>query len=114
MGLYIKEKNGYYQVYSGCTDQIIHDKKYITKEEALKIIIEDRLYTFLSKIIELDMSFPEQWSVNGKIFLGDKKREYINWHWETLKDDSGAEEFWLKGIEVLKKNNINLSFGTEI
>lgn len=80
MGLIVKRnKNKQYKLISSISDKSLNQhEEWISEEEAKKTLIELAFYDFISKTIEIDMTFPNNYYVNGK--CNNKK--------------SNAEEFW--------------------
>ena len=87
MGVNIKRnKKGLYNMESSITDSSIHpENKWVTEDEAKKILIDRELWRFIEKIIEIDMEFPMNYHVNGG-YCQDKKPRYCNW-WLDNSDD---------------------------
>ena len=95
MGLEIKEKDGKYQIKSTICDEILHDEKYISLEEAKAVLIESRLWSVVEPIIEIDKDFPEGYQINGMRIKRTKEKEY-------------KENTWNDFLEVIHKHNIVL------
>jgi hypothetical protein len=77
MGLDIKRnKKGLYKAKSTISDELIHDKKWITEDELKKALIEREFFNFVEKVIKIDMEFPSGY--------------YVNDHCEYIKEKSGA------------------------
>ena len=78
MGTEIKRnKKGQSQLNSSITDELLHDKRWISAEEAKLIIIYRAYYDFCIRVIEIDGNFPADFkgvSEDGHIvyFGGDK------------------------------------------
>jgi len=68
MGLGIKKnKKGLYQVQSSTSDNLLHDG-WLTEDEVKKLLIEKAYQDFVHTTIEIDMEFPNDYYINGKIY----------------------------------------------
>ena len=87
MGLNIKQnKKDLYNMESSITDSSIHpDQKWVTENEAKKLLINRKFWKFMEDIIEIDMEFPMGYHVNGKYCAVDKQR-YCEWWLEKQKE----------------------------
>jgi len=71
MGIEIKRNSkGLYKAKSTISDELIHDKKWVTEDELKKTLIEREFFNFVEKVIKIDMEFPSGYQVNDQ-------REYI-------------------------------------
>jgi len=107
MGLEIKRnKKGLFQLKSSVDDNLIHDEKWITEDEAKAALIERAYWDFIRSVIEIDMEFPNEYHVNGKrhidekTFLSGKKFVLNNWN----KPDVVLEKF----KEICEKLKVEL------
>lgn len=67
MGLDIKRNSkGLYKATSTISDELLHDKKWITEDELKKVLIEREFFNFVEKVIKIDMEFPNGYHVNDQ------------------------------------------------
>lgn len=112
MGLSIttKEENGevLYQLMSTVTDTLIHEKEWLSLEEAKKALINKKLWRFIDDIQETDMCFPNGYIINGKMLSrhdGPDFTEYLRKQYSL--DDKGEQQF-KDFLSILAKNEIAL------
>ena len=111
MGLNIKtNKKGLYNMQSSITDSSIHpEQKWITEDEAKKVLINREFWRFVEKIIEIDMEFPVGYHVNGQTFRDDRPK--FNKWWLDMCDDEKFEEIeFNKFIEIHDKLGLEFDF----
>lgn len=111
MGLQInRNEKGLYSMKSTISDESYHPKKkFISEDEAKKILITNELYDFIEKIVKIDMEFPKRYKVNDTI-CNDEKPSFYDWQKDTNFDDS---KLIAKFEETLKKYDIDLGFSEE-
>ena len=92
MGLDIKRNSkGLYKAKSTISDELIHEKKWITEDELKKVLIEREFFNFVEKVIKIDMEFPSGYHVNDKYEYiegksGSGSRFLLdNWDSETIE-----------------------------
>ncbi|MFM2393081.1 MAG: hypothetical protein RLZZ546_1063 [Bacteroidota bacterium] len=115
MGLEIKRnKKGEYSLTSTVSDESYHpEKKWITEDEAKKLLIERAFYKFVEDAIQIDMTFPNRYTVNDKYHYDDKIPNFNEWYLGILKDDNHGKKLFEKFNEVLKKHDMDLNTDTE-
>lgn len=98
MGLDIKRnKKGLYKAKSTISDELIHDKRWITEDELKKILIEREFFNFVEKVIKIDMEFPSGYHVNDQREIIEEKHasgsQFIvdNWNKEDAIEDKYKE-----------------------
>jgi hypothetical protein len=100
MGLYIKKKNDLYAVFSSVTDKRIHDKQWLTLDEAKKEVIMHGFYKFLYDAIEVYMDFPSGYEVNGAR-RHSRDNEFHSWFMDVGKYVEGVESKTKEMIDKL-------------
>lgn len=110
MGLEIKRsKKGLYQLKSTGSDEILHEAKWISEDEAKKILIERITWKFFENIIKIDLEFPGGYHVNGKYEPGDAKGS--QWLLDAYKSKKGTDEAILEKLqEIDERLDLNLDF----
>lgn len=117
MGLEIKRKDGKYQMKSTISDERLHDEKWISEDEAKKVLIERAYCKFLEEAVKIDMEFPSTYSINGKreksVFtkedgyvLQNGKVRFGEW-W--LKHHCELKPLFEKYEELSKRLNLDLT-----
>lgn len=93
MGLDIKRNSkGLYKAKSTISDELIHEKKWITEDELKKTLIEREFFNFVEKVIKIDMEFPSGYHVNDKREIIKEKHasggRFIidNWDSDAIED----------------------------
>lgn len=113
MGLEVKRNEaGLFNLMSTVSDESHHpDKKWVTVDEAKKILIEKAIWDFLEKVIEIDACFPSAYHVNGKYNMKDNsKSEHLRWLLDNAYGEGGGDKLEAKFKEVIKRLDINLNF----
>jgi len=65
MGLQIKKKGNKYQMKSSISNERLHDKLWISENEAKKTLIIREFYKFVNESIKIFMDFPSRYTING-------------------------------------------------
>ncbi len=88
MGLQInRNEKGEYKLTSTISGESYHPKKeWVSEDEAKKCLINNEFMRFIDKLIEIDMSFPNNYRVNDK--MGDRQSDYNEW---VLKASGSAD-----------------------
>lgn len=95
MGLQIKQnQDGLFNLVSSISDDQLHDEQYITQEQAALILIDRLQLDYMAKVIEVAMTFPSGYMVNGKYSQQNYNSAYHNWYGVVLKQDN-----WIKLIK---------------
>lgn len=115
MGLDIKRnKKGEYSLTSTISDESYHpDKKWVTADEAKKMLIERAFYKFVEQAIEIDMTFPNGYHVNDKREFNDDIPNFPEWYLSILRNDNYGKKLFEKFNELLKKHNMDLNTDTD-
>lgn len=116
MGLEIKKNSkGLFKLTSTVSDESYHpDKKWISVDEAKKVLIENEIWSFIEKIIEIDECFPGSYYVNGSYDVkNDSKTKHLRWMLDNAYGEDGGEKLEAKFKEVIKRLEIDLDFGHE-
>ena len=79
MGTEIKRnKKGQSQLNSSITDELLHDKRWISAEEAKLIIIYRAYYDFCIRVIEIDGNFPADFKGVSELFISVETRTVLS------------------------------------
>lgn len=110
MGLEIKRNDsGKFSLKSTISDESYHpNKDFISEEEAKIILINEAYFKFVEKVIEIDMTFPNHYMVNGKYSVDKTKSNFGEWMLKALKSDNVDEIINNKFKEV--KERLKLDF----
>ncbi len=89
MGLEIKRNDkNQYQLKSTVSDESYHpDKKWISEDEAKRILINKQFWDFIEAAIEIDMTFPNRYNVNDKRHIDETKPNFNQWMLDTYKSE---------------------------
>lgn len=105
MGLTVsRNKENQYQLISSFDNKRIHDAKWISEQEAKKLLIDRAFWRFFKEAMEIDCEFPGGYSNNGRIYQRKEGAEtgaekylriaksknsdkLFNEEWERLKED---------------------------
>jgi hypothetical protein len=82
MGLEVKKNSkGKYKLISTISDESYHpEKKWVSENDAKKILIEVEFLKFIKKTLEIDKCFPTDYYINGvKDFKSNSKSEFLRW-----------------------------------
>lgn len=109
MGLNIKRNNkGLYKLMSTVSDESYHpDKEWIDENEVKKLLIHKALHQFIEKVIEIDMSFPVGYMVNGSYQVDDTKPCFNRWFLDALNSDDVDGIINTKFSEIYNKLNLD-------
>lgn len=110
MGLSIKKNNkGQYNLTSTVSGESYHpDKKWIDEDEAKRILIYSHFHKFIEKAIEIEMTFPNQYQVNGRYFHDEEKPSFNEWFLKALKSDDVDKIISDKFEEVYNKLQLEI------
>jgi len=104
-----KNKQGLYNIKSSISDECYHpDKKWLTEDEAKRILIQIAFGKFLDKVIEIDFDFPTIYMVNDVV---ESHRGKTNTFFLETYDKPNTEANKIlndKILEIEKKFNITL------
>jgi hypothetical protein len=108
MGLEIKKnEKGKYQMKSSISGEILH-KGWITEDEVKKILIERTYWNFINQVIEIDMEFPNDYTIDGvRIWEKEKSGKAISFILEHLTNDT-TDKIYEKGKEIIDRLKIKL------
>lgn len=106
MGLSLKKKNNHYQIWCSISSQKIHDKEWLTEDEAKAVIIERKFHKFMDEIIETDMEFPRDYYINDRHVVAKDKPSFYKWRY--CSDISDAD-YVAKLREITKRLDIDTS-----
>lgn len=111
MGLEIKKnKEGLYSLTSTISDESYHpESKWITLDDAKKLLIEKSFYKFVEEAIKIDMNFPNGYIVNDKHCYDKSLPNFNDWYLSILKDENYGKKLFETFNEVLKKHDMNLN-----
>ena len=78
MGLEIsKNDKGEYNLLSTISDMSWHpDNEWVTEDEAKKLLIHDLFFKFVNDAINIDMTFPNRYNVNGERHYDESKPDF--------------------------------------
>lgn len=106
MGIIVKKnKKGEYNLKCSMSDESLHpDSKWITENDAKRILIHRKFLKFIDESIEIDMCFPRDYHVNGVICRDDgpNKVDFLEWLISTFKSEDG-ESIIIKKFEEINK-----------
>jgi hypothetical protein len=71
MGWEIKYSENGYQITSTVTGELIHEKKWMSKDETKAFMAEVALYNFFEELIKIDKDFLYDYRVNDKLIFND-------------------------------------------
>lgn len=105
MGLVIKRNSkGQYNMKSSISNEQIHDEKWISEKEAIKVLILRKWFDFVESSIRTYIEFPDGYQVNGKFKFGDKNGNGSEWllkkNWNSIDE---------KFREICKELDINFN-----
>jgi len=107
MGVVVKRnRKKEYQLYSSISDEILHDKEWLTEDEAKTILIERKFSEFIQNAIKIDMEFPNNYSVND-IVKSHNSLEFLHW-WE--KSTFSYEKLYERATVLFKRLNLKYNF----
>jgi hypothetical protein len=68
MGLEVKRHkgNGRYQLISTVSDERIHEKPWLTEDEAKKVLIERAFWRFIDDVNKIELDFPDTYRINDE------------------------------------------------
>lgn len=108
MGLEIKQnKKGDFSLNSSISNESYHpDDKYISLNDAKKILIENAYYKFLHEAVRIHMEFPQGYMVNGKRV----QNECIGsvWLLNTMKTEDPDRTVYEKFLEISKELKLDI------
>lgn len=85
MGIEIKKNDKGYQMKSSVSGEKLH-KGWITEDEVKKILIERAYWKFIEQAIEIDMEFPNDYTINDvRIWEKEKSGKSKFIHIRTFK-----------------------------
>ena len=108
-----KNKNGIelYQIKCTITDTLYHKNKWITLDEAKKVLINENLWNCIDKTIDIQMSFPTGYRVNDVFTL--KSKDFYNYLDKQHKlNDDGKQQFE-DFIQIMNKHDIRLDINKD-
>jgi hypothetical protein len=86
MGLQIKRNgDGLYNMLSSISGERLHDAEWVTEDEAKKVLMDIEVYNFLEKMVEIDMDFPNAYSVNG--VWGRDRAKFSRWSLDAMHEE---------------------------
>lgn len=102
MGLIVtKNDNNEYHIVSSVSDECIHDNEWISIDEAKKILIEREFFRFMDSAIQINMDFPNGYSINGKM-CNDYEDDKCYFDWAlSKKGGRNPEKYQEKLNEIL-------------
>jgi len=108
MGLIVKRnRDKKYQLFHSASDEMIHDKEWLTEDEVKKILIEREFSVFMEKAVKVDMEFPNNYSVNGKV----KEFNSIKFlEWWQKECNFGYEGLYSKAKGIFKRLKIRCDY----
>lgn len=108
MGLEIKKNDkGKFQMKSSISGEKLH-KGWITEDEVKKILIERAYWRFIEQTIEIDMEFPNDYTINGvRIWEKEKVGKSNSFILEHLKNNT-TDKIYEKGKEIIDRLKIKL------
>lgn len=105
MGLIVnKNKQNNFQLISTVSDERLHDEEWITREEAIKILVEKQAWRFIERVVEVYLDFPLGYA-NGELEIHRAERKFHDW-WNKQKFDH--EKLHQKFQKIIKE--IDFSF----
>jgi len=110
MGLIITTNSkGLYKVKSSISDEILHEKKWITEEEVKKLLIERAYCNFVELAMKISMDFPRSYYVNGVYTMFDENIESGN-HYicEIYESKLGYNQIFLDFNDVIDKLKLDI------
>ncbi len=115
MGLEIKRNSkGEYSLKSSISNESYHpDKKWISIDEAKVLLIHKAFYRFVEEAINIDMTFPNGYTVNDKRERNEELPDFNEWHLSILREDDYGKNLFKKFNEVLKKHDMDLDTSVE-
>lgn len=87
----------------------LHDEKWISEDEAKRILIESAYCKFLEESVKIDMDFPHSYRINDKKEASPKIK--FNEWW--LKEGCRLKPLFKKYEELSKRLNLNFTLDEE-
>lgn len=111
MGLEIKRNSeNKYSLTSTISDESYHpENEWVTEDEAKIILINEAYFKFVEKVIEIDMTFPNRYYVNGRYSIDETKPSFNEWMLTTLKSKNVDEVINTKFKEVTTRLNLDFN-----
>jgi hypothetical protein len=110
MGLDItRNDEGLYRLISTVSDECYHpDKEWIDEDEVKRILIYNHFHKFVEKVIEIEMSFPNNYRVNDCYQRDESKQDFNEWFLKALKSDDIDQIINDKFKEVYEKLKLEI------
>lgn len=102
MALQVKRKEDKFQLYCTISDELLHEEEWITREEALQILVERAYRRFIEEVIEIDMDFPKGYGDDEGRYIDPGKREFPSWIYEMVSNKK-YDEITQKWCELVFK-----------
>lgn len=101
MGLQIKRnKKGLYRLMSTINDKLITDVEWVDTQEAKNALIDQLFYDFIDKAIQVDIDFPNGYTVNGKL-INIPDSTYWAWYTDKVNGGGNSDVYKKKMDEIL-------------
>jgi hypothetical protein len=106
-----RNKDGKYIVTSSVSDEQLHNEDSLSENETKKLLINQALWTFIEKAIEIDMEFPNSYGIND---ISPKRSGHFNaWMLANAYGENGDEILAKKFEEIYKKLNLKFNIGND-
>lgn len=110
MGIEIKckkvKKVDMYQLRSSISDELYHKEKWITLDEAKKVLIENSFWKFFETIVEIGNFFPQGWSVNG---LSSNNVKFLEHSLSNYLIKNGGKKLDADFQEIMQRYDIEVT-----
>ena len=111
MGLEVKSnRKKEYQLICTISDELYHpEKKWISEDEAKKILIERAFWTFIEKTIEIDSCFPKDYYINGiKDYKASPKSDFLRWWLDNAYGENSDKIITERFEEISNRLNLDI------
>lgn len=109
MGLDIKiNKKGEYQITSTVSDERLHTEKWVSEDEAKRIMIYRKFWEFIESTIKIDMTFPNGYVVNDKRHHDESKPNYNQFMLDCYNSNDVDKAINTKFEEIYKRLKLEI------
>ena len=112
MGLTIKTKviDGVemYQLRSTISDELYHTDEWVTIHDAKRALMESKIWRFIESLLEIDMQFPHQYHVNGRIHFDKSKPSFAQHALDNYYQAGGGKKLDEDFHKLLKEYSLEI------
>jgi len=92
MGISIKRnEKGLYNLKSTISDEQHHKEDWISEAEIKKILIERQFMSFVEKVVEIDMEFPNHYFINDRFEYIREKESFSGYIIKLIKNENYSQ-----------------------